>query len=475
MPIGSSFWVDEMGSVFVVHHGSGDPSMRDVPQVADSIYYRLPAIAEKVAGLSEASYRFFSVLAMAGSLWAIYKIAIRLFQPAAGWFVVFACLTSRGFNFEADDARPYALGTVVLSLALLSLVRWLDAGHWRDAILFALLAATLWWVHLVFWPFYLMFLFYAGWRLRSGEHKAAPAQLLLAAALVIAACVPVALRSLTLLHSAQSHVVVPPPSFNELLQELKLGIVTGACTCAALLARWLHWEEPDQRAGRFVTGSAVVFILTWWLLDPLVLFVFSKATHTSLFVTRYMYLALPGVAFTACLVTSVFVPARLWKPLAALVGVGVLVFAGHWNKLWPPHQNSDWRTGSQTLYRWAGASDVPVVCPSPFVEARPPVWTPQYPVSGFLYSHLAVYPMAGRVYPFPFETSTEATAYARRLTTETLVGAGRFAVYGGDRSVGYWRDWFAAQPEFSQWTNTVLGRYGDVELVAFNRTPQPRP
>ena len=66
-----------MGTYFVVHHGANDPSLRVVPQVAASIYYVLPMFAEKVAGFSEVSYRFFSVLAMAGSLAGIGWLAPR--------------------------------------------------------------------------------------------------------------------------------------------------------------------------------------------------------------------------------------------------------------------------------------------------------------------------------------------------------------------------------------------------------------
>ena len=39
MPLGSSFWIDEMGTVFVTRHGAADPSLSVAPQVALSIYY----------------------------------------------------------------------------------------------------------------------------------------------------------------------------------------------------------------------------------------------------------------------------------------------------------------------------------------------------------------------------------------------------------------------------------------------------
>jgi uncharacterized membrane protein len=144
MPLPSSLWVDEMGTYFVVHHGANDPTLQAVPQVPASIYYVLPKFAEQVAGFSEISYRFFSVIAMLGSLGALAWIARRLIHPNAGWFVIFAAITSRGFNYQADDARPYALGTLVFTVSVFLLIRWLDSGRLRDGLLFAAAASLLW-------------------------------------------------------------------------------------------------------------------------------------------------------------------------------------------------------------------------------------------------------------------------------------------------------------------------------------------
>jgi hypothetical protein len=76
---------------------------------------------------------------------------------------------------------------------------------------------------------------------------------------------------------------------------------------------------------------------------------------------------------------------------------------------------------------------------------------------------------------FRLTRSPEAAAFARQLTAGALANAGRFAVFGGDRSVRFWRDWFAAQPEFSAWNNEVLGLYGDVEIVGFVRKLSRKP
>jgi hypothetical protein len=110
-----------------------------------------------------------------------------------------------------------------------------------------------------------------------------------------------------------------------------------------------------------------------------------------------------------------------------------------------------------------------VICPSPFIEARPPVWRPDYSLPGFLYAHLSVYPIQGKIYPFPYEVSLEAQKYAAQLSRDTLSGSHRFVVYGGDHNVWFWREWFAARGELSGWRERRLGPFGDVDVVVFER------
>ncbi|HVW83036.1 MAG TPA: hypothetical protein VHB50_00065, partial [Bryobacteraceae bacterium] len=172
---------------------------------------------------------------------------------------------------------------------------------------------------------------------------------------------------------------------------------------------------------------------------------------------------------TACLIVALIMPFDRWNRAALALGVGVLVFGGQWNHLWPPHHNSNWRQAASQLRAWEAGQSVPVIAPSPFIEARPPVWHPDLSPRGFLYSHLLVYDTPGRIYPFPFETSPEAERYARRLANGDLERAGRFAIYGGDRNVRFWRQWFAAQPELARWRNRKLGSFGDVEIAVFWR------
>jgi hypothetical protein len=75
----------------------------------------------------------------------------------------------------------------------------------------------------------------------------------------------------------------------------------------------------------------------------------------------------------------------------------------------------------------------------------------------------------GRIYPFSFTSSGEAERFAGSLARNVLLRSGRFAIYGGARSVQWWRDWFAARPELGGWRQRRLGDFGDVEALLFER------
>ncbi len=466
MPLPSSFWVDEMATVFVVQHGANDPSLAVAPQVPDSIYYHLPRAAEALFGFSEAVYRLPSVLLMAVALGFIALLARRLIHPAAGWFAVFVCLSMRGINDQAADARPYALGSAIAAASLWFLIRWLDEGRWADAALFVVCGALLWRVHLLFWPFYIVLALYAAVRIVRRETKPGWPAVLAAFALIGLALIPVFFDALGQLRHAVSHVIVALPALHDLQVQLKFGIILICGLGAFLLGRYFGWP----RAARVSFTSSLAVIAAWWLIQPFALYGVSLLTGNSLFVARYLYIGLPGAALAATLAASYFIPPEWWKPLALVFAVGMLVMLGQWREAWPMHHGSNWRLAAHTIDEWAAQDPAtPVLCPSPFIEARPPVWQPSYALPGFLYCHLPVYPFRGKPYLLPFENSPEATRYMADLTDHTLMASPRFLIYGGSGAVRYWRNWFSIQPRFSTWHRERLGPFGDVVVELFEK------
>jgi len=464
-PLSQSFWVDEMVTVFVVHQGPHDPSFADAPQVPKSIYYAVARLADAIFGVSEVGYRIPSLIFAAIALFLIARLAARLIHPEAGWFAVFACLALKSFNTEASDARPYALGFCVVAASFVFLAQWLDSARWTDALGFVFFAALVWRVHLIFWPLYLAFATYTIVRLLRKETSVGWPQACAVFALIGLTLAPVLAEALPILRHAGAHVIVEPPSVRELVDSLKWKLVLTCLGGAAIMARILH-RTPDHAA---LAWSSVTLIAGWWLIDPVALFGFSWLTGNSVFVNRYLSIALPGAALAATFAVALVLTRPNWKLTAALLGAGVLITLGHWSG--PLRANSDWRAAARAVSESTLTADTPVICPSPFVEARYPVWRPDYPLPGFLYAHLSVYGFSGRKYLFPFASSPEAEQYAAKLCQDLLPASRRFLLYGGDVNVHRWRDWLARRPELAGWTQKSLGSFGDVDVVEFDRSP----
>jgi hypothetical protein len=93
--------------------------------------------------------------------------------------------------------------------------------------------------------------------------------------------------------------------------------------------------------------------------------------------------------------------------------------------------------------------ETPVICPSPFVEARRPAWTPDYALPGFLYAHLKYYPIHGRILPFPFEG-----------VADSMPLSGPILIYGGRGGVRPLERWYTDRGWRSQ-----AWEFGDVVVV----------
>lgn len=212
-------------------------------------------------------------------------------------------------------------------------------------------------------------------------------------------------------------------------------------------------------------SSNIVLLGLWWLWQPLVLLAASWVTGNSVFVPRYFSLALPGMLLAAAFGARLFMPPGAWKPAAVALAMGIVVV--HFvTEPFPPTRNSHWREAAAEVNELTRDGVTPVVCPSPFVEARSPVWTPGYALPGFLYAQLDAYPLRQKPVLLPAAVEDAGTRYARAAVMEKIVPAGRFVLYGGGYAVTKWAPWFSAQPELRDWDYRLI-QFGDVAVVSY--------
>jgi hypothetical protein len=459
-----SYWLDETVTAFIVRYGTHHPSLAFAPKLDLSLYYWLPRAS------SEISLRLPSLLATFVSLILIARLAARLIHPQAAWFAVFLCFLPHEFTRLATDARPYGLGTCVALAAMWFLIRWLDHARLSDAALFCLSAALLLRIHLIYWPFYAVFLIDA--LLTPVSRRS----LSIVFGIVAASLIPLVPATLALAKHAGMHVVVDKSQATSFLSAFQIPMIFGCALCGWLLARIFHW--PRQRVA--AANSARILIAAWWLLQPAALLAFSSITGNDVFVARYFSIAIPGMVLAAALTLSAFIPPATWKPLTVILATGILI-ASFAHGVAPPSRNSDWRGAARTVNNLIRGTNTPVLCPSPFIEAQPPAWTPNYTLPGFFYAHLAAYPIEGDTILLPARLSPEGERYVQPLIEERIVPAGRFVLYSGVYGVYQWLSWLENRPELNPWKKRHIS-FGDVELVVFEsqssatpalRTPQP--
>ncbi|HYL75610.1 MAG TPA: glycosyltransferase family 39 protein [Bryobacteraceae bacterium] len=459
-----SFWIDETVTAFIARFGAGHPSLAAGPRLDQSIYYWLPRASQALFGFSEAALRIPSLAVTFVSLFLIGRMAARLVHPQAGWFAVFLCFIPREFARLATDARPYGLGACVTLAAMWFLIRWLDAGAWRDAALFCLFAALLLRVHLIYWPFYAVFVAYSLMRRVREETPVSARAIMAVFAIVAASLAPLVPVTIGLFKETKVHVVTGMPSFATFKDAMQLPIIIGAGLVFWILATAFRWARERIST----TPSDLLLVVSWWLWQPLFLLAISWVTRNPVFVARYFSLALPGMILTAALAAAYSIPSRAWKPLTAALACGILM-AGIWRDPFPPSRKSHWRQAALTVNELVRGTDTPVICPSPFVEARPPAWTPSYSLPGFLYAHLAVYPIENTPVLLPGDIIPEGEQYAATIAKNSLSSSTRFVVYGSSVGVTDWGNWFAERPELAAWGHHLVGSFGDVKVALFER------
>jgi hypothetical protein len=192
-------------------------------------------------------------------------------------------------------------------------------------------------------------------------------------------------------------------------------------------------------------------------------------TGQNIFVPRYFSLSLPGAALAAAVAVAYFLPDEAWRPASLALGAIVVFFIGGVPSLSPRHHNSGWREASLEIRKLNLAPDTPVFYPSPFIEAQAPAWRPDYPLPGFLYCHLLMYPAGGQPFLLPNTLSPEGKSYAAKVSSGVLPAAGHFVIYGGDVNVDRWQQFFSQQPELSGWRFHALCHIGDVKVVVFEK------
>lgn len=406
-PIGSSLWLDEAGTTWVIKDGFGAAFDRSLEfQGQSPLYYIVALIAMKIGGANEVALRIPSILAAAAGAYLLYRLGTRILDRRSGLVAAAVFVTYGSVSFAATDARPYALALLCTIAATLALVRWLDEGRPSDHAAYVILAALTIYVHYLF---ALMLVAHAVYALSRRSTTTVSLRRMVATPPMIAlACVPLLPQFLVLWRRGPSLSWTGEPS----ARSLAVVLVQPLVLFGAGVAMWRL--AAGRTSARGPLGPVAVMLLSWAIAAPVVTYVISAVSTVKLFDPRYFLSALPATPLLVAWAIREMRPAILSVVVAGALFVATGISTG------TQHAPEPWRAAVAAANRALPSTDAPVLVNSGFIESQQIEWLTNRKKASFVLAPVTFYAAKGRAIAMPFKMSPEGDAYVDALADREL-------------------------------------------------------
>jgi uncharacterized membrane protein len=402
-PLSSSLTVDEAGTWWVIEGGARQAIQRaEAVQGQSPLYYLLLWAWRHLVGHSELALRLPSLAFSLVSLWLVYLIATRLFDREVGRIAAVAFVAWHQVVFEASDARPYALATMLVAAAAWFLLIWLDAGGlWRGTA-FVVVAGLVPYVHPVATPVLLSFFAYAAVRIVDRSTDIRPRHLVLAGCGIAVLMVPVVAEVLVL---AGRHGEWNLPATVSVSLVLAM-LVPSAFIAVALLVVLLVGVMKVRVRGALIPRAARLLLATWILVPSGALFVLALTSPVQLIAPRYFVVIAPAGAITTAVLIGALEPPRVRRLIVLLLIVLSVV------DLSARYKIGDYRGALALVGSEADDRSVTLLGYG-FRESLQTDWYGDAQRASLLTAPAAYYPVPGEVLALPTESPMSSVAWTR--------------------------------------------------------------
>lgn len=332
----SSIWFDEAFGVALINHSPSELIHLTAVDVHPPLYYLLLQGWTELFGLSEIALRSFSAVCMAGAV-VVSLLLVRRYFGVKAFYVVLPFLVLAPFLLRyAQEARMYALVTLICTSATYALLRAEESKHTMWWVLYAVLIAAglythyytglIWIAHWI-WHWYTthhvpgVHFFDKRWLLAYGG-----------AALLFLPWLPTFLDQADAVQNGfwigpVSHETILNVATNVLMymQEwqvkewLSLIFMVAAGVLTALVVRaYSALSDPAKR-------SRFALLLCVGLAPIVVLFLVSLPPLQPLFVERYLVPATLAIYMLIGISLAIMPPVKRWYGNKILLGLGVVV------------------------------------------------------------------------------------------------------------------------------------------------------
>lgn len=456
-PIGSSLWLDELGTYWIVRRSLSDAidlSWRFAGQ--SPAYYVIAWVARVLGRGNEIILRLPSLAAAGTATFLLARLAKRLFGSTTAWpsAVVFAVTPIVAFS--AIDARPYAFAYLALAGATLTLVILLQDGGYRWSIAYGICAASVIYFHYLFGFALLGHVPYA---LVHGSGR--KRYVSLGAAIGSALVAPLAGQVARLVERGRipDLPLATPTPYTLLTTLLPLSVAVGA------MIGWLiaRFTAPLRVLPQTETKGGLLLSASMWLAPSLGLLTLALLSGINLLWPTYTRSSAVGLALLLGSALGSLEPEHVRRiVLTVIVIVGLLATGG------TRHHAEDWRGAAQKVDALVTDESTPVLVHPAFIESAhvPFLMDPEY--RSALLAPLARYPVRGSVILMPYDLTDRTKPYLETVVVPAIERADRFVLFTLSPTIPF-REWLDGRLAPLGFRSRLMGEYAGIQVILFER------
>jgi len=401
LAIRAPLWLDETVSFFTIKGGFANIlSRQGWPGVP--AYPFLLWLWTKVMGTGEITLRMFSVLAMLGAAYLLYRAARELFdRDVAIVAAVIFCLHPV-VVFASIDIRPYAFAALAITSSIFILVRLRHSNANWLAALFGFSAACIVYFQFLFvviLPALALCLF----SLPAADRKTYWRRIGIALGTFALAFLPVIPGVRYMFHTSGTHVFSDAPRLSYLGQLFAQKRMLYPLAAIVLLAALTRRLDLRSRLKLW----PVLLCTSLALIPGLILYGVSVKTSIHIFVFRYRLVAVPGVALCWALAVS-RINSRSLRVLFCVAIVAITAFIYFKSPTSRTHDYT-WKYALDVVEKNASADGAPVVICSDLPESDYlPIPSGAAAKDSAIFAPLSYYQLTVPVVPLPRGLNDEA-------------------------------------------------------------------
>jgi len=449
MPMQASLWLDETVTYWSAYKGIAAAITRSQFWPGQNMVYTLlAALMIHLAGPSEIVLRLPSLLAAIATAWLLFRLGTHLFDKETAILATLVFVSLDEMMRTAANARPYAIGLLLVVASTLLLVGYLRTGTTAYLLAYVLTAAAIVYFHLLFAIIYPVHVLYVFAEYRAGTLRIPWRNLVLGALLVGLLVSPLVWNTLQVKKvSAQSSVGGTPDSEGLLIAFLP-PVLASCVFLGWVTSLFIPGVTAKPAAG--MRSATAVLLASWLILPALLLFLLARFTAFKIFVPRYYLPMYPALALLIGWGIRSLAPprARVW--VGACVVFGAMASSAGFHFRVSPFPD-DWRAAASSVKQAGLDKDTPILFRSGLVETTTIRWNTNVDPDSPLLCPLSRYPVAGRPILLPFRLKQANLSYMENVTSSILEPSSRFVLMARH------------DDEFRAW---LVGRLSDRGFVA---------